>query len=429
MSKAAAPITEEKEEQIDIDVETLALLVTANDGSLGKDAWKNLSRVNARQLISETDAPKNPILRDLFVRALLSDASLESGSAPSSESSDKDLFVLRLEKLVEAGAFDEAFRLYRKLGATTPTPLAAQMGIDAMIGNQQLGIACLESKAMDPSLRPTTTFWVDLQTFCNSLLGPASGPIDLEETQRQANAARVFLTAEKFPVPSLLKDLNPLTSVRVMTLARTGAFDKTAPGQSSFEDVSLRTLGLLKTYSNPETVFGKAVAAQWDKLTNITESSEKSAPESSNTAPTAPAVSEKTKDTATAQEAENSIEPAPQPLDSLTNPLEYALSIFLQSQRDGTPIAQSIYDKIFSLTVNLDYVMPNDEIMNRLTRARDNKAAGDAVMTGLQILNQASVEKIHPVALLKVLETWNSLGLSTESGRFAHNLQKSLKVK
>jgi hypothetical protein len=421
ISKAAASVAEDTNEEEKIDVETLALFVTANDGSLGKDAWKNLSRDDVRDLISASVPPTLPVLRGLYVRALLTDASLSSGSAPAD---GNDLFTLRLKKLVEAGAFDDAFRLYRRLGTQTPTASAAQAGIDAMIGKQQLGIACLESKALDPSLRPATTFWADVQTFCNGLLGPASGPIDLDETQRQTNAARVFLTAEKFPVPSTLKDLNPLTSIRILALARTGAFDKIAINEKTFDGVSLRVVGLLKTYSNAESVFGKAVASQWDSLTLLTESSEKSTESSQATPENAAKTSEISAAKPPETPAVAADENESQPIDSITNPQDFALAAWAAFRAKNTPLDKSVYDKIFSLTPQLDYVMPNDAIMNRLASARNDRATGAAVMVGLQILSAAPFTKLHPAAWLRVLETWTTLGMSNEAESLAQDLQK-----
>jgi hypothetical protein len=213
ISKAAPEIQGSKSEAANLDPETLGLLTSQADGSLGPDLWKGQSR---KTIVSSLQAIKEPInapMRDLLVRALLTTA---SPPAKVDDKDDVDLFALRLQKLVSLGEFTKAVDLYKKHDDQTPFSSAAiESGIEALIGSGKMGLACLESKAAPIRTEGSTSaFFSDVDFFCKTLLSPVSGS---DDELRLANATRVFQENYKLPSPTNFDELNKMGTLQVLS--------------------------------------------------------------------------------------------------------------------------------------------------------------------------------------------------------------------
>ncbi len=219
VSKAAPDI----EQQNDIDADTLALYTSQSDGSLGQNLWTGLSRDEVIKGLHALPVPRfSPSLRELTLRVLLSKATVAPSKADPPVT---DVFAARMSKLIELGAFREAMSLYEKLDSPATTAEAALAGMKAFVGNGQVAIACLEQKALDPTLKSDDPFWKDLDQFCQTFIkGDAqSGPDDLQSLMR---AAVAYAEAEKIVSPSQFEDLNSRSLIHLMVLSKAGILDR-----------------------------------------------------------------------------------------------------------------------------------------------------------------------------------------------------------
>lgn len=249
ISKAAPEIQGSKTEAANLDPETLGLLTSQAEGSLGPDLWKGQSR---KTIVSSLQAIKEPInapMHDLLVRALLTTA---SPPAKVDDKDDIDLFALRLQKLVSLGEFTKAVELYKKHDDQTPlSPAAIESGIEALIGSGKMGLACLESKAAPVRAEsPPSAFFADVDFFCKTLLSPVSGS---DDELRLANATRVFQENYKLPNPTSFDELNKMGTLQVLSLFKTGSLSIFLQSAPNFQGLSGRNISLLLN-QNPESV-------------------------------------------------------------------------------------------------------------------------------------------------------------------------------
>jgi hypothetical protein len=142
------------------------------------------------------------------------------------------------------GAFDEALALYKKNEGAPPSSAAAMRGVEAMVSTGRAALACLETKALDDSLKQENAdFWTEADTFCKSLLSPAADNED--DSVRLANGARIFLSAIVQPPVESLENLNSLSVFRVIALQQTGALVNLPADLKAISGVSPKMLSLI----------------------------------------------------------------------------------------------------------------------------------------------------------------------------------------
>jgi hypothetical protein len=249
ISKAAPEIQGSKTEAANLDPETLGLLTSQAEGSLGPDLWKGQSRKTIVSSLQAIKEPTNAPMHDLLVRVLLTTA---SPAAKTDDKGDVDLFALRLQKLVSLGEFTKAVELYKKHDDQTPlSPAAIESGIEALIGSGKMGLACLESKAAPVRAEsPPSAFFADVDFFCKTLLSPVSGS---DDELRLANATRVFQENYKLPNPTSFDELNKMGTLQVLSLFKTGSLSIFLQSAPNFQGLSGRNISLLLN-QNPESV-------------------------------------------------------------------------------------------------------------------------------------------------------------------------------
>lgn len=76
---------------------------------------------------------------------------------------------------------------------------------------------------------------------------------------------------------------------------------------------------------------------------------------------------------------------------------------------------KNAYDNVLSLTPNGNYVMPIGDILSSLKKSADKKQINQVVVRSLAIIEDKSLEQLHPAALYQILEALNSAGLNEET--------------
>jgi hypothetical protein len=121
--------------------------------------------------------------------------------------------------------------------------------------------------------------------------------------------------------------------------------------------------------------------------------------------------------------AKNEKDPASSPeVKENLNSDEMALALALQPFLAKTPLKSTknkIYDNILSLTAKSNYVMPSGELMDSLQKAAAARQTGRVVLDSVQILNGLRPDEVHPAALFKILDAYESVGLSEETSSLA----------
>jgi hypothetical protein len=151
-------------------IESLGLLSKASEGGFGLDFWKDSDRSQVMgQLQGMAASSASPAIARLIHGALLSstDASLITNDVPLLPGGD--LLTLRLEKLLEGGAYVQAFKLYSSLGQDPYHENLSRAGIMAMLFNGEKSLACLEVNTFTTS-EEAPEFWTDLAAYCDASL-------------------------------------------------------------------------------------------------------------------------------------------------------------------------------------------------------------------------------------------------------------------
>ncbi|OFW87925.1 MAG: hypothetical protein A3B66_00950 [Alphaproteobacteria bacterium RIFCSPHIGHO2_02_FULL_46_13] len=84
--------------------------------------------------------------------------------------------------------------------------------------------------------------------------------------------------------------------------------------------------------------------------------------------------------------------------------------------------AKNAYDNLLSLTPNDNYVMPIGDILSSLKKSANQKQINQVVIRSLAIIDDKSLEQLHPVALYRILEALNSAGLNEETMSLTHEV-------
>lgn len=219
-----------------------------------KDFWDDVTR---RELIdflaSPSPASQSRAMRDLALKATLTPAhDLSSSSKP-----EENIYALRLMKLVNLGSFDDAQKLYKLNESAPPTPLAAEMGIEASFGHGEFAVACLDQKTFDNSLKTSATFWQNVDSFCQALLSPVAGD---DDALRLTNASRAFTEIVKTEVKTV-EDINKLDFVNTITLYETGKLNTLLSTDDNISKIDDKHIAIMSRYAKPSAV-GLSILAQ-----------------------------------------------------------------------------------------------------------------------------------------------------------------------
>ena len=96
-----------------VDMESLGPLVNPLKGALGNDMWDGTARSTVQTFLPELPAGNTLRTVQLLTRrVLLSDGDAKLLRNDTAPKDGEDIFTLRLEKLLEMGAYKDAFDLY-----------------------------------------------------------------------------------------------------------------------------------------------------------------------------------------------------------------------------------------------------------------------------------------------------------------------------
>ncbi len=239
ISKAAADIEQEN----DIDPEKLGLLNTLSEGSLGAAVWQNYDPSKLVADLSKLNLNiASPVMRALLIRALLTTPSGTAATAKDAPS----VMASRLETLVDLGAYDEVSVLYKKLEGNVPGPKAALAGTESMVAGGQMGLACLEEKALDADLKKIegTSFWPDLKTFCRILL-TRDTPAEEDDAMALAQSAKLYAAEKKMAAPSSIAELNSKSTIELLALNKAGMIAPSLYTPEGVRDLKPQVIALL----------------------------------------------------------------------------------------------------------------------------------------------------------------------------------------
>ena len=179
-------------------------------GSLGKALWKDQNREDILPLLKALGT-QNPFpgLQEMKKRLLLTAAETDAIKGPKKIKEGDDFLTIRLEKLIENGWYDEAYKLYTDSVTTPPHLRLAEIGVLLILYNGDLPTACLEEKVIGADYMETDFFKI-LDSACALELGTSE---ETSPLQGSDTLLSVF-TDESFYIPALdtqrLMALSPL---------------------------------------------------------------------------------------------------------------------------------------------------------------------------------------------------------------------------
>ncbi len=153
-------------------LESLGPLTNPLKGSLGNDMWHGSSRavlVKYLPLLPNGDAGRPAQL--LTRRILLSNGDVKMLRSDSAPAGSPDIFTLRLEKLLETGAYDDAVELYTLIEGEPAHDRLGRAGIRALMYGGYPAQACLEARAVHHDFSDATEasndhFWQQIESIC-----------------------------------------------------------------------------------------------------------------------------------------------------------------------------------------------------------------------------------------------------------------------
>ncbi len=201
-------------------LENTGLYSAAGEGSLGKDLWKDIKRSILLVLLEDMPVQsREPVVQRLIFGALLTRA--DSGMIVNDIAPEpgRDLLTIRLEKLIQAGAYKQAQDLYSSLDEVEPYhEHLARASILAMLLNGEKSLACVEAETVKDSF-VESEFIRQILAYCDVTMSenPAPESQDIIAALNLRNADR--LTPGAAPIIYDLKMFGALPLIERAFLA------------------------------------------------------------------------------------------------------------------------------------------------------------------------------------------------------------------
>lgn len=236
-------------------LESHGLLTRTSEGSLGRDLWLGSKRsdlINYLPQISGTTPYRT--INDLSRRLLLTKTDVELIKQDQKPEPGNDLTTLRLEKLLEMGAYKDALSLYTKHPDVPYHERYARAGILAALYSKQAALACLEEKTIESRIQQfeDVVFWQQISKICSYILSkqgklspaPSADKLKFPESDilRQVATKKNFRYKVKKPA-----DLETLTPLEAAVLAADDRFDFSTLKISSDKPLPIHVIALLIT--------------------------------------------------------------------------------------------------------------------------------------------------------------------------------------
>ncbi len=156
-------------------IESFGLLTSPKDGGLGIDMWDGSDRGAVIGLIQQLPSSYTyKTSRDLVRRVLLTKADVTMFVHKDSDATGQNLMTLRIQKLIDMGALDDAASLYKENPYGPYNAEMADTGVLALMYSGQGALGCLETEAMRNRFADDH-LWHDLTAFCDYLVIKTGG--------------------------------------------------------------------------------------------------------------------------------------------------------------------------------------------------------------------------------------------------------------
>ncbi len=161
-----------------IKLESLGLYSKQSEGGYGKDLWAGSARSDITALLQAApSASKIPLVNNMILSTLLTKAKASAIENDVLPAPGEDLLTLRIEKLLEAGAYTQAYELFIQREEQPYHERLARTGILAFLYNGEKSNACLEIKTYD--FIQNDDFWKHIIAYCNISLSETPDDADL----------------------------------------------------------------------------------------------------------------------------------------------------------------------------------------------------------------------------------------------------------
>lgn len=254
------------------EMESLGPLTNPLNGSLGNDMWAGSSRSTLLKyipLLPTGDAIRPAQL--LARRVLLSNGDVKMLDHNSSSADSPDLFTLRIEKLLEMGAYDDAVELYTLIEGEPSHDRLGRAGIMALMSGGYPAQACLEARAVHHDFATTEdadedNFWRQIESICTfiqiqsakTILRNGIQTISTKGFDRSAitgiPGSRVLTTLASRPdyrhTVGSPKDIEELSAIERAVIKGLGRFDYSRLKLKKPQDIPTRVLMIMATDRN-----------------------------------------------------------------------------------------------------------------------------------------------------------------------------------
>jgi hypothetical protein len=240
-------------------LENMGLYSSEADGAFGRDMWKGSKRSEITALLKHMPASsKTPYINRLILRALLTRADTNRLENDIDIEDGEDLLTLRLEKLLEAGAYNQAFELYNQLKDPPYHERLARAGVLSMLYMGEKSAACLETNILTEQFGEIE-FWNTLSLYCTATLTDSKDELDALN-DGPAPALYNLARDEDYLFPYSAEAFDALGTLEQAVIASEEKLD--VSGLKSIEVIPNAHIQILLRQDNlkPETAYRLAIA-------------------------------------------------------------------------------------------------------------------------------------------------------------------------
>lgn len=255
-------------------MEKLGPLTNPLNGSLGHDMWDGTARSTLLKFLPRLPNGAAPRTAQLLARrVLLSNGDAGMLSNDVSPAPGEDLFTLRLEKLLDMGAYNDAVALYTMIEGEPAHDRLGRAGVMALMYGGSPAQACLEARAVhhDFAAGGSAEFWNQIEAVCTfiqvqslkAVTQASLQPASFKGFDRSAitgvPGSRILTTLASRPdyrhMVMAPKDIEELSALERAVIKGLGRFDYTRLRLKQMQDISTPVLMLMATDANvPDAV-------------------------------------------------------------------------------------------------------------------------------------------------------------------------------
>ena len=219
---------------------------TPVDGSLGLDLWNATQRPVAVKLMRAMPVETHsPSMQRLIAGTLYSkvDVGLMKGSDPIPPGDD--LLTLRLNKMIEAGAYRQALDIYSGLTLGNPPQSVARAGVLSMLFSGEKSLACLELNTVKAEFG-SVDFFKTVDAYCDVSLSANPSAASLDVLKASPDKLLFSLATQKdFSVTYTPAFFDKYTQLEKAALAGENRIVLTPQADRNFKDVPPTHLQIL----------------------------------------------------------------------------------------------------------------------------------------------------------------------------------------